>query len=160
MRRGQDKAQRFGPKWGVVKSLLEWIPRGVWTLPALSDGSLLSDLAWYCGNNASSETDSAHGTKPVAQKVPNDFGLYDMNGNGWEWGHDWHTLNLFYDPVTDPQGLDSGYFKVLRGGHWAEPARQYEDGWSTLGYPRYGDAFFFDAIGSNNTRYSRVTLTN
>ena len=40
---------------------------------------LLGDYAWYCGNYGS---DSA---KPVAQKLPNGFGLYDMHGNLFEW---------------------------------------------------------------------------
>ena len=42
------------------------------------DASQLGDYAWYDGN-------SQRTTHPVGQKLPNDWGLYDMIGNVWEW---------------------------------------------------------------------------
>ena len=55
----------------------------------------LDSVAWYYGNSEG----RAH---PVGAKLPNDFGLYDMLGNVWEWTSD------NYDKKT----------KVLRGGSW------------------------------------------
>ena len=52
------------------------------------DGDLkenINDIAWYLDN-------SGHKTHPVAQKKPNTWGLYDMQGNAWEWCLDvWHS---------------------------------------------------------------------
>ncbi|PZP19791.1 MAG: sulfatase, partial [Kocuria rhizophila] len=38
----------------------------------------LSEIAW-------TEADGVDSPQPVATKQPNDFGLYDMLGNVWEW---------------------------------------------------------------------------
>src|SRR5262245_57501261 len=35
--------------------------------------------------------DGFAGTAPVATYPPNGYGLYDMAGNGWEWGSDWYA---------------------------------------------------------------------
>ncbi len=81
-----------------------------------SDGSL-GDYAWYASNSGGIE-------HPVAQKQPNAWGLYDMHGNVWEWCADWYE-NEYYanSPNTDPVGLDSGSYRVSRGGLWSDDAR-------------------------------------
>lgn len=42
-------------------------------------------IAWYMANSLT--TGSKHSTQPVAQKIPNDWDLYDMAGNVAEWNH-------------------------------------------------------------------------
>ncbi len=58
-------------------------------------------------------------THTVGGKKPNPWGLYDIEGNVWEWVQDYHSWTLPGGEVTDPQGPPSGYEHVLRGGGWS-----------------------------------------
>ncbi len=56
----------------------------------------------------------------VGSYKPNDWGLYDMHGNVWEWCLDWWTSSL--SAATDPVGASSGSYRVRRGGGWYDCA--------------------------------------
>jgi formylglycine-generating enzyme required for sulfatase activity len=77
-----------------------------------------SQLGSYAWNKAN----SSGKTHPVAEKLPNGLGLYDMHGNVWEWCLDWYG-DYQGGSITDPQGPQSGPDRVYRGGCWRDSAR-------------------------------------
>lgn len=85
---------------------------------------LVRKIAWYDGN-------AGEGPRPVAQKKPNDFGLYDMSGNVQEWVWDQYLPvprqdEVFIDPVIPESDRGraevSSIFRVLRGGSYVDEA--------------------------------------
>jgi len=68
--------------------------------------------------------DTAGGTtNPVGKTRPNALGLYDTLGNVWEWCSDWYSADYYSSsPSSDPTGLPSGPYRVLRGGSWEDHA--------------------------------------
>jgi formylglycine-generating enzyme required for sulfatase activity len=72
----------------------------------------LGRFAWFSGN-------SGIKTSPVGEKLPNNFGLYDMHGNVWEWMGDCWNGNYSGAP-NDESAWTAGNcsMRVLRGGSW------------------------------------------
>ena len=62
------------------------------------------------------------GPAPVKSYPANEWGVYDMHGNVWEWCADWYGDYPHY-AVIDPHGAGSGSMRVRRGGSW------FKDGW-------------------------------
>ena len=94
----------------------------------------LDAIGWY-RSNSGVEYDSRYpcsswfagapycGSHPVAQKVPNVWGLYDMSGNTWEWV--WDAAASYPDtPTADPVGPDGAFIeRGNRGGGFTFQAR-------------------------------------
>lgn len=76
--------------------------------------STLGQVAWFHDN-------SDQQTHPVGQKQPNAFGLYDMNGNVWEW-----CQEEFGQIELVAKGKNNEHFRVFHGGRWGDVARWCE----------------------------------
>jgi len=86
---------------------------------------------WFFGDNESEfgffgwhRQNCGQQTRPVAQKRPNAWGLYDMCGNVWEWCNDRYGSGYYANsPIDDPTGPASGSTRMLRGGSWYHPSK-------------------------------------
>lgn len=47
--------------------------------------------------------------------------MFDLHGNLFEWSHDL-SGNFDVEAITDPQGAESGDYRLLRGGAWSSVA--------------------------------------
>ncbi|OYW13135.1 MAG: hypothetical protein B7Z55_17350, partial [Planctomycetales bacterium 12-60-4] len=129
-----EDAQEFCRKLGAIdgrayrlptEAEWEWSCRaGTTTEFSFGDTpTKLTDYAWCCDN--AWKTDEKH-AYPVALKLPNPFGLFDMHGNVWEWcedlfdaGYDEEVQLHLIDPVNHTD-RDSEQIRdrTLRGGSW------------------------------------------
>lgn len=80
-------------------------------------------------------------TADVKSYPCNNWGLYEMHGNVWEWCQDSWQSNLGKEAVCDPwqrqQLLDSGAARVVRGGSWSRHGRFARSAYRGRGTPDY-----------------------
>ncbi len=89
------------------------------TITAYYFGEDKKEFDSYGWANSSKE----YHTHPVAGKLPNGWGLYDMGGNVWEWVEDdyvsYEYTKKYGPPPTDGSArLEGRMTKVLKGGSW------------------------------------------
>jgi formylglycine-generating enzyme required for sulfatase activity len=94
------------------------------TKTAFSFGdSINTSLANYDGNytyNGSEKGEYREGTSRVGTFAPNQWGLFDMHGNVWEWVQDVVHDNYEGAPLTGAAWVEGGdqARRILRGGSW------------------------------------------
>jgi formylglycine-generating enzyme required for sulfatase activity len=146
-----EDAQRFCQRLSDIPAEKE--AGRVYRLPSEAQWELAcragSDSLWSFGDDVKSLADFAcynDGTPPrrphhVGQKKPNQFGLYDMHGNVWEWCQDWYGRDYYRASLlADPLGPPDGTSRVLRGGSWHSPPARCRSAQRLHDPPRVRDA--------------------
>jgi formylglycine-generating enzyme required for sulfatase activity len=157
----QEFIQRINAKTGQryrLPSEAEWeyaakAGSDVWNVD--SDESQMDRHSWWNGNSGGK-------THPVASKQANAFGLFDMQGNVFEWVADYYHSDYTGAPTDGiawisggaqalkPNDLVAGLggakeFRVLRGGSWDDTLATIKatyrgrDSPDSGGYRRFGD---------------------
>lgn len=125
---GQGTRPVINVDWHQVQTYVAWLSQETGNAYRL-----LSEAEWeyaaragsaaaYCFGNTISEAQAnfnSDGTVPVGSYAGNDFGLYDMHGNVFEWVED--CWNGSYEGApTDGSAWTTGEcdMRLLRGGSW------------------------------------------
>jgi len=103
---------------------------------------------WDCSNCAL--TRSTTGPAPVKSYAPNQFGLYDVAGNAYEWTEDCYNVHLRRAPKDGSAWIEakgeyaSCDFRIIRGGSWRD------------GYRKHGSRLWFDQKSTSDDIGFRV----
>jgi formylglycine-generating enzyme required for sulfatase activity len=130
-----------------------------WSCGSAED--LVGEYAWHSGN-------SAQRSHPVGTRKPNDLGMFDMQGNAWEWCQDTHDRylahlvlsasavgvlgtpfgpgSLLAGPALVPASADS-FRKHWRGRSHGDPEPVHPEERRML----CGGAFFLRPVGVRST---------
>jgi formylglycine-generating enzyme required for sulfatase activity len=137
---GRDRRPVIDVSWDEAQCYVDWLSEETGQLYRL-----LTEAEWEYAGRAGSTTSYSFGdddaalgqygwyvghlegeTRPVGERLANDFGLFDMHGNVWEWIEDvWHDNYMGMPPGDGSAWLKNGNQQahVLRGGSWVSGSR-------------------------------------
>jgi uncharacterized protein (TIGR02996 family) len=123
----------------------EYACRAGTTTPFFFGSTLSTDQANYDGNytyGTGKEGIDRSETTPVGTFPKNAWGFVDTHGNVLEWCQDWYG-GYATSAVVNPQGPNSGQYRVLRGGSWLDSPYGCRAAFRSWGEPGYR----FDFVG-------------
>ncbi len=123
----------------------EYACRAGTTTPFSFGDNITPEQVNYDGNNPYNNGEKGlyrEKTVPVKSLPPNDWGLYEMHGNVWEWCDDRYG-DYSSEPVTNPTGATDGTSRVLRGGSWCSSARSTRSASRYFNTPEFSDYSHF-----------------
>ena len=110
----------YASRAGMINNVYSWGNEKV------DDGMLKANTWEGEFPNQNNVTDKFYYAAPVKSFKPNNYGLYDLAGNVWEWCLDYYSDDLGTTAVVDPEGpaSSSDGDRTLRGGSYSNYAVQ------------------------------------